>query len=153
MSSPFDFFRKYQKISMALITAMAMFAFVFMDPFGTSTGQIGKSGIVFLCTGAGAVLFWILGTQKGKPYEYALAGGLMAYGPDYPSLERQHAGYVDRILRGAKPGDLPIAQPTKFDLVINVGTAKALGLAVPQSLLVRASEVHRETLWVHSGSS
>ena len=73
--------------------------------------------------------------------DYALAGGLMSYGPDYPSLERQHAGYIDRVLRGAKPGDLPIAQPTKFELVINVRTAKALGLAVPQSLLVRASEV------------
>jgi putative ABC transport system substrate-binding protein len=73
--------------------------------------------------------------------EYALAGGLMSYGPDFPGLERQHAAYIDRILRGAKPGDLPIEQPTKFDLVINLKTAKALGLTIPKSLLLRATEV------------
>jgi putative ABC transport system substrate-binding protein len=73
--------------------------------------------------------------------EYVLAGGLMAYGPDFPGLERQHAGYVDRILRGASPGDLPIEQPTKFDLVINLKTAKLLGLTIPQALLLRADEV------------
>jgi putative ABC transport system substrate-binding protein len=69
------------------------------------------------------------------------AGGAIAYGPDLPDLYRQVADYVDRILKGAKPGDLPIQRPSRFVLVVNVKTAKALGLSVPQSLLLRADEV------------
>jgi len=68
-------------------------------------------------------------------------GGLLSYGPDPVDLYRRAASYVDRILRGAKPGDLPVQFPTKFEMVLNLKTAKALGLAVPPSILLRATEV------------
>jgi putative ABC transport system substrate-binding protein len=75
--------------------------------------------------------------------DFVQAGGLMSYWVNWLELRRHAAVYVDKILRGAKPADLPVEDPTKFELVINLKTAKALGLTIPQALLLRADEVIR----------
>jgi putative ABC transport system substrate-binding protein len=73
--------------------------------------------------------------------EHSRAGGLMSYGSNLADLAYRGAGHVDKILRGAKPADLPVEQPTKFELVINTNAAKALGLTIPQTLLMQATQV------------
>jgi len=111
-----------------------------------------KWGAEALLTDAGRIVtrnrqsFVVLGVRHRLPAMYHQsiivdAGGMMSYGLNFPELWRRAAIYVDKILKGAKPGDLPIEQPTKFELIINLKTAKALGLTVPQSLLARADEV------------
>jgi putative ABC transport system substrate-binding protein len=73
--------------------------------------------------------------------DFVRSGGLMSYGPNYADLFRRAADYVSRILQGAKPDDMPVEQPTRFELVLNLTTAKALGLTIPESFLVRADEL------------
>ena len=110
----------------------------------------GRSEALYLCIDAVANTNRIpinilavgarLPTMHG-PRDYVEAGGLMSFGANYPDQFRRSADYVDKILRGAKPADLPVQQPTKFDLIVNLITAKALGLRIPPTLLARADEV------------
>jgi putative ABC transport system substrate-binding protein len=108
-----------------------------------------NGGLVVTAGGAAAlhrVLIIALAARHKLPAVYSersfvAAGGLISYGPDYIDQYRRAAGYVDRILRGEKPADLPVQTPTKYELAINLKTAKALGLTVPDAVLARADEV------------
>ena len=108
----------------------AEFLYVVSDPFANANR-------VRINTFALAARIPTMHAERG----YIETGGLISYGANYPDLFRRAGEYVDKIMRGAKPGDIPVEQPTKFDLVINMTTAKALGLEVPASLLARADEV------------
>jgi putative ABC transport system substrate-binding protein len=123
---PSDLERAYERAASERIDALVVIADVFTRP---NRARIAE-----------------LAAQSGLPAisgdsEYAAAGGLMAYGPSLAVMWRRAAYYVDRILKGAKPADLPIEQPTRFELVINLKTAQALGLTIPQHVLLQATEV------------
>ena len=122
------------------------------DDFGRAFTSVLKGRAEALVVGPGQFLF----THQRRVVEFALknrlpsiyawkdpvsVGGLIGYGVNIPQVYRRAAYCVDKILRGTQPGDLPVEQPTKFDLVVNLRTAKALGLTIPQSLLVRADEI------------
>jgi putative ABC transport system substrate-binding protein len=114
------------------------------------TALKGRANALYVCgnplTATNRVLINTLALNAHLPTmhangDFVKAGGLMSYGPNFPDLFRRGGDYVDKILRGAKPADLPVEQPTKFDLVINLKTAKALGLTVPTLLLAQAEDV------------
>ena len=101
-------------------------------PDGSIAGHIAPIILAAARSNVPAV-FWLS--------DFAREGGLLSYAPDLVDIMRRSASYVDRILRGEKPGDLPVQFPTKFEMAVNLKTAKALGLTVPQSILLRADEV------------
>ena len=125
--------RKVGDIAPAFADATAQHADALIVSVDALT-QKNRSFIAQLATGHGLPAIYV-------SKEYIDAGGLIAYGPSYPDLYRRAAIYVDKILRGAGPSSLPVEQPTKFELIINLTAARALGLDVPETLLARADEV------------
>jgi putative ABC transport system substrate-binding protein len=107
------------------------------DALSTCTGPLVNTNRVLINDFANAARIPTMHSER----VYVESGGLMSYGPNTPEMFGRAADFVDKILRGAKPGDLPVEQPTKFELVINLKTAKALGLTIPESFLLRANEL------------
>jgi putative ABC transport system substrate-binding protein len=115
----------------------------------TAFARSSSGGLILTASALAAVhreLIIALAAKHKLPAVYyrryfATSGGLASYGPDIPAHFRRAAGYVDRILKGEKPADLPVQAPTKYETVINLKTAKALGITVPQTILARADEV------------
>jgi len=118
----------------------------------TALAAIGQSAdALYICTDAAVIHTnriqinaWALNAKLPTMHgsrTYVDGGGLMSYGPNFPDMFRRSGDYVDKILRGAKPGDIPVEQPTKFDLVVNLATAKTLGLTIPPTIIVRSDEV------------
>ena len=140
--------RAAQSLGVTLLTVEATTADELDTAFASATAQHADAIMVFgsPLTFQHAPRVIALAAKHHLPANYharqfATNGGLIVYGPDYADVFRRAGGYVDKILKGAKPSDLPVEQPTKFELVINMKTAKALGLTVPTSLLLRADEV------------
>lgn len=127
--------RKAEEIPGAILTAKAGGAEALFVP-GDTIFNSPTSRVPELAAQAGLPSIY-----SASPRELVQAGGLMSYGPDYPALARRGAHYVNLILKGAKPADLPIEQPSKYLLVINLKTARSLGIEIPPSLLARADEV------------
>jgi putative ABC transport system substrate-binding protein len=137
-----------QELRMKLLVVGVRVADEFEDAFAAMTRErpdaLTVQGEVFLLDHKTRILNFAARSRLPAMYgfrEFVDAGGLMFYGPRWPDLFRRAAVYVDKILKGAKPADLPVEQPTRFELVINLKTAKALGLKIPQSVLIRAVEV------------
>ena len=126
MARPEDIEPAFVRLAKDKVQALVLLASVWIGPFHPNI--IGR---------ALAQRWPVVGIGSGTPRQ----GGLFSYGPDAGALVRRSATYVDRILKGAKPGDLPIEQPTTFEMVLNMKTARLLGITIPPSMRLRATEV------------